>query len=115
MPPEPTREQLEICERFLVEPDAPLPDEKLGLGPMDSYPVNGLRHPHEPGTSGWFIWSGEEIDQADPSFFAPLHVGHLERRHPALLPYLALPPGWRFQIGPDYEDVWFDASLLDIE
>jgi hypothetical protein len=31
-----------------------------------------------------------------------------------MAPYLALPPGWRFLIAPDYEDVWFDESLLHI-
>ena len=25
---------------------------------------------------------------------------------------LALPPGWRFLLAPDYEDVWYDPSLL---
>ncbi|WP_438268855.1 immunity protein Imm33 domain-containing protein [Paraburkholderia youngii] len=26
--------------------------------------------------------------------------------------YLALPPGWRVLLAPDYEDVWFDGELL---
>jgi hypothetical protein len=28
--------------------------------------------------------------------------------------YLALPPGWRFLIATNHEDVWFDAALLDV-
>lgn len=32
---------------------------------------------------------------------------------PEVLPYLELPPGYRFIIdGKGYEDVWFDESLL---
>ncbi len=27
---------------------------------------------------------------------------------PEVLPYLALPPGWRFLIADGYEDGWFD-------
>jgi hypothetical protein len=81
---------------------------------MQGQPLNGLRHPPESGTSGWFVRAGDDIDQSDDAFFAPLHVSHLESRHPGLIRYLALPPGWRFQVAPDHEDVWFDASLLTL-
>ncbi len=47
-------------------------------------------------------------------FFVPLHVEHLGEWCPEAVPYLALPPGWRFLLAPDYEDVWFDATLLEI-
>lgn len=84
----------------------------VGVGPMDGLPINGLRHMPERGTSGWFIWAGAEIDQTDPSFFQPMHLAHLGSLYPGVVPYLALPPGWRWQIAPDHEDVWFDDSLL---
>ncbi|MBA3877977.1 MAG: hypothetical protein C0498_13850 [Anaerolinea sp.] len=74
------------------------------------YPLNGLRHPPSGDTSGWYIWVGEWAD--DPDFFAPLHIRHLVERCPQVLPYLALPAGYRFLLAPDYEDVWVDASLL---
>lgn len=76
-------------------------------------PLNGLRHPAETGTSGWFIWRGEELGTVD-DFFVPLHIAHLEAWCPEVVPYLALPPGWRFLLAPGYEDVWFDESLLNI-
>lgn len=76
-------------------------------------PVNGLRHPPVADTCGWYLWTGEEFsDEAD--FFQPLHVEHLVDRLPAALPYLGLPPGWRFLLAPGYADVWFDPSLLDL-
>jgi hypothetical protein len=78
---------------------------------MDGVPVNGLRHAPEPGTSGWFIWAGGAIDQSDDAYFRPVHMAHLEGMHPEVMPYLALPPGWRFQIAPGHEDVWYDATL----
>ena len=74
-------------------------------------PLNGLRMAPENGTSGWFIWAGEEFSDAD-DFFLPLHGEHLEEWAPAVLPYLALPPGWRFLIDGQYEDVWHDKDLL---
>lgn len=49
---------------------------------------------------------------SDPDFFQPLRVEHLTHWCPAVIPYLLLPPGYRFQIAPGHEDVWFDASLL---
>jgi hypothetical protein len=43
------------------------------------------------------------------------HQVYLIEQQPAVLKYLALPVGWRFQIdGQDYEDIWFDGSLLNI-
>lgn len=57
--------------------------------------------------------AGEILSKA-PDFFVPLHIGHLKDWYPSVLKYLGLPPGWRFLIAPGYEDVWFDAGLLEI-
>ena len=83
---------------------------KVKAGPE---PLNGLRHPPEADTPGWYIRRGEEFS-SDPDFFAPLHADHLDEWAPDAIAYLALPPGWRFLIAGDYEDVWFDSALLDI-
>lgn len=110
---EPTPAQRTICDRVGTAHAAAGGDAMVGVGPMDGQPINGLRHRPEGGTSGWFIWAGGEVDQADPSFFEPMHLAHLGSIHPGLVPYLALPPGWRWQIAPDHEDVWFDDRLLE--
>lgn len=34
-------------------------------------PINGLRHPSERDTTGWYIWAGEEISD-DPRAFKTL-------------------------------------------
>jgi hypothetical protein len=39
-------------------------------------------------------------------------VSHLGDWCPTAIPYLGLPPGWRFLIASDHEEVWFDESLL---
>ena len=77
-------------------------------------PLNGLRHPSENGTLGWYIWAGGEIN-TDPNLWDTIHVEHLEQKCPLVLKYLGLPPGWRFQIdNKGYEDVWEDKKLLII-
>jgi hypothetical protein len=74
-------------------------------------PLNGLRVASDAGTSGWFIWAGETLSE-DPGFFLPLHGLHLEEWAPSVLPYLGLPPGWRFLVAQGHEDVWKDEDIV---
>jgi hypothetical protein len=62
-------------------------------------PLNGLRINPSSDTTGWYFWAGQEKSD-DPDFFLPLHVEHLKTWCPEVLPYLSLPPGWRFLIAP---------------
>lgn len=107
--------QLEVCSRFDTEfVEAPLGStvgvsENIGSSTM---PMNGMRINPLGNSSGWFLWQGEELSQAD-DFFTPLHTSHLCQRCPSVVKYLGLPPGWRFLITLDYEDVWFDPTLLE--
>jgi len=110
-----TPEQFAVCRKYGAAPYPPLLQEKFGVSASvldGEYPLNGLRHAEEAGTSGWFIWSGEVLAQ-DDRFFLPLHGNHLTGTRPEVNRFLALPPGWRFLISADYEDVWFDQSLID--
>ena len=107
-------QQLGVCRRFGVLP-SPAPGH-MKVGISDSirsglFPINGLRHPPEGDTTGWYFWAGEELSDA-PDFFQPLHVEHLIDWCPAVIPYLQLPAGWRFLLAPGVEDVWEDPSLL---
>jgi hypothetical protein len=78
------------------------------------FPINGLRHPPEADTVGWYIWSGEKFPEDETGSFIPLCVKHLHDDYPKIATYLGLAPGWRFLIAPGYEDVWYDANLLNI-
>lgn len=108
--------QRQVCQKYGAS-HYPSPSHlKAGIARnvhAGAAPINGLRHPPAGDTTGWYIWAGEELSDA-PDFFEPLHVEHLVERCPEVLPYLGLPPGWRFLIAPDYEDVWYDESLLKI-
>lgn len=98
-----------------VDLEPPSPDVKLGISReamRGDLPVHGLRHPAERGTCGWYIWSGEY--SSEPDFFVPLHVSHLGEYRTDVLPFLDLPPGWRFYISPELRDVWHDPSLLNV-
>lgn len=110
-----TPAQRAVCARLGVTAVPAPADLKVGLARnvrTGLLPLHGLRHPPQGDTTGWYIWAGELSDADD--FFEPVHVGHLPEIRPAVLPYLALPPGWRFLVAPDYEDVWEDESLLDV-
>jgi hypothetical protein len=94
----------------------PTLDQKLGIArnvKSTLLPINGLRHPEVSGTCGWYIWAGEELKQED-DFFVPLHIEHLASWCPTIEHLLALPPGWRFLVAGEQEDVWFDPSLLNV-
>lgn len=113
MPTAREAQQAAVCKRFAAIPLPADPAEKVGIALQTHgrLPLNALRTHPENTTCGWYLWWGEEMG-SDAGFFQPLHVHHLDRRCPEILPYLALPPGWRVQLAPDHEDVWFDDALL---
>jgi hypothetical protein len=111
-----SREQRDLCLRYGAAYEPASNAEKIGIARNvreGMKPIHGLRHPPVGETSGWYIWAGDEPDQA-PDFFVPLHVEHLDEWCPQAVRFLGLPPGWRFLIADDYEDVWEDPTLLEI-
>ena len=112
------QQQRQVCEQYQVDFCPPAKGSKLGIARdvvrKDILPLNGLRHPVVRDTCGWYIWRGEEIPQDDDDYFDPMHVSHLPEECPEALPFLALPPGWRFLVAGDYVDVWYDESLLNV-
>lgn len=107
--------QAAICRRVGAEFQPAEPHLKVGLAiaTLSGQPINGLRHPSEGDTTSWYIWGGGTLSPTD-DFFEPVHVDHLAELLPRVLPYLGLPPGWRFLLAPGVDDVWFDSALLDL-
>lgn len=106
---------MQRCSRYGLAPVAWPPHLKVGIARNvrdGVLPINGLRHLPVGDTTGWYIWAGEE-PSLDPEFFVPLHVAHLAEWCPAALRFLGLPPGWRFLVSGDHEDVWEDPALRD--
>jgi len=108
--------QKQVCRKYRADFYPSPSDLKVGIATNirdGIVPINGFRHPPQSDTTGWYIYAGENLSQ-DAGFFKPLHVEHLHDWCPRIEKYLGLPPGWRFLVAGDYEDVWFDESLLDI-
>ena len=104
----------EVCDKCGVDPITPEAGSKLGvaLKTLGQEPINGLRHPPEGETNGWYIWCGDSLSESD-DFFQPLHIEHIDDYLPLVKKYLDLPPGYRFQIdSKNYEDIWFDSDLF---
>lgn len=111
-------DQLQICDKYSVKYTPTDMNFLIGISENTdgkNVPINGLRHPKQGDSSGWYIWSGKELPQ-DKSFFKPFHAHHLVERCPQALRFLGLPVGYRFLIDNDgYMDVWYDPSLLDVK
>jgi hypothetical protein len=106
--------QQELCARFGADFFGCDLHLKVGIARNVKdglHPINGMRIEPENDTCGWYIWAAEEFSQAD-DFFVPLHAEHLADWAPLVIPYLGLPPGWRFLVTEKYEDVWEDRQLL---
>jgi hypothetical protein len=108
--------QLELCRKYGAAFLGVEPNSKLGAAPSiktNLLPLNGLRHPPEDETNGWYLWSGINFPDKDDGFL-PLHASHIVQWNSLAIKYLGLPPGWRFLTDGAYEDVWFDEALLEI-
>lgn len=110
------QKQQQICNQFKV-PFTPVMDGEIIGVAIDSIndknlELNGLRHPPQGKTAGWYIWRGEFQETED--FFKPMHVQHLLAVAPEAIKFLGLPPGWRFLKKYTYEDIWYDPALLNI-
>ncbi|HSW97259.1 MAG TPA: hypothetical protein VLF89_05525 [Candidatus Saccharimonadales bacterium] len=109
-------EQKKICEKYSAKFTPTDLNSMLGISDNTdgvNIPINGLRHPQEGDSSGWYIWSGKEFfERAD--FFKPSHAKHLKTNCSMILKFLGLPPGYRFLYTGDYLDIWYDPELLKI-
>lgn len=105
---------IDVCARFGAAPSRPSSSDEVGIAlqTLHLLPLNALRHAPADGTCGWYIWAGDLSN--DPEFFSALHVEHLQAHLPKLIPYLDLPPGWRVQLAPGLEDVWFDEGIRNV-
>jgi hypothetical protein len=105
--------QQRICRTYGVEFVPPVPGSKVGIAlrTLDQVPLHGMRVPPTETTCGWYLHAGEEWSDAD-DFYQPLCVDHLEKYCKLALPFLGLPPGWRFITDAHgYMDVWHESAL----
>lgn len=107
--------QREICDRFGAPFTDCYPDLRIGLAPnltAATRNLNGVRVDPCGDACGWYLWAGDE--QAEPpEFYVPLRVQSVQTWAPLALPFLALPPGWRFLLRNGEVKVWKDLTLLE--
>lgn len=99
-----------------VEPRRPMPEDGMGLAmeTLRDLPLNGVRYLHPEGSSGWYIWGGQEQRQT-ADFYTAIKVRDVADYLPNIKPFLDLPPGFCFLIDKGgQQKVWFDGSLLDV-
>jgi hypothetical protein len=110
----------ELAGRFEVDGGAELnltvpdPNAEVMVGwdfDPRNLPFTARHFPPDGPRNGWVLWAGAE-PVAYPGYL-PVRTGEVIRWLPQVAPYLQLPPGWSFQIAPDYEDVWEEPELLD--
>jgi hypothetical protein len=106
--------QMVFCAEMKVDFEAAPTDWVSGFASQTKglKPLNGLRHPATPGTTGWYLWCGEESSEAK-DFYQPTHTEHLYQDYPMVAKFLGLPAGYRFLVTEDHFDVWFDPALLN--
>jgi len=110
MPETLSAQQQSICRTYGAAFDPPVAGTKVGIAlqTMGRLPVHGVRLSPTETTCGWYIYAGEEWSE-DPSFYQPLCVEHLPKYCEVALPFLGLPPGWKFMAdGLGFVDVWYE-------
>ncbi len=107
-------QQQRVCDQHGAEFFPPVAGSRVGIAiqTLGLQPLNGMRIDPHGGACGWYLWAGGEPSNAD-DFYQPMCIEHLTDYCPAAIPFLALPPGWRFLTDGKYDDVWYDASLTE--
>ena len=98
-----------VCAKYCAPFHACADDERVGVAvtTLKCEPIYGVRRTNEDGSACWYIWGGPRSTATD--FYQPLCAGHISDLIPMVLPYLALPPGYKFIIDRNgFEDVWFE-------
>ena len=106
--------QRRVCRAYGVEYVPPAPRSKVGIAlqTLDRRPIHSVRLPPTETTCGWYIFAGDEWSD-DPDFYKPLCVEHMPEYCKFALPFLGLPPGWRFHTdGKGDYGASFDGRVL---
>ena len=104
-------QQQRVCRTYGADSHPPPPGSKIGIAlrTLGRLPIHGVRVTPSGSTCRWYIHAGDEWSD-DPDFYQPLCIEHLAEYCKPALPFLCLPPGWRFMTdGEGFVDVWYEA------
>ena len=104
------RAQRRACERHGAAFSPPTSDQlcAVSLGVFEGDPVQGVRYQAPSHISGWYLTT--ERYNGHHTSLRVEHVAHLVNARPDIAQLLALPPVYRFSVGPRTE-VWFDPAV----
>ncbi|WP_259368131.1 MULTISPECIES: hypothetical protein [unclassified Colwellia] len=71
--------------------------------------MEGVRYPSPEHMSGWWLTTDEYDGNIDS--LVTVHFQHIIEKRPELALYMALPFGYRFNLGGESEHVWFDQEV----
>lgn len=83
----------------------------ISQGVYEGMPVEGVRYPSPNHMSGW--WLTTDDYDGDANSLKTVHYCHIQKARPDIAIYMALPFGYRFQIGGSDESVWFDQTVAN--
>ena len=104
------KDQHVICKAYEADFQPPRPDKLtvISKGVLEGLPVQGVRYPSPDHMSGWWITTAQYEGNIDT--LTHEHTYHITAARPDLAKYLALPPGFRFDLS-SFEDVWLDEKI----
>lgn len=105
------KEQHQACELYHAEFAPPRPDKltAISVGVMEGLPVQGVRYPWQEHMSGWLLVT-EKWDRNTKSL-TNHHTYHVTAARPDLVPFIALPVGFRFAL-TNGQRAWLDPEVL---
>lgn len=107
----PIEAQRKLCEKYgvMFSPCAPEDRAGVAVATLQQEPIYGVRKKNPDGSSSWYVWGGPHSPSSD--FYQPLCASHLLELLPFAVPYLGLPPDYKFIIDHSgYEDVWKEEA-----
>jgi hypothetical protein len=105
--------QHSICKRVGAdfEPPSPAQMVSISVGVLEGQrPLEGVRYPAPPHMSGWYLTT--KTYSGDIKDLRVEHLCHVTAKRPELTRYLALPPGFRFNLSKTADEVFFDRAVL---
>ena len=104
--------QIDCCKHYGADANF-IRDDQLIVISKGIYegktPVEGVRYPSPNHMTGWWLTT-DEYDGNTESL-QTVHSYHVCEKRPDLAIYLALPFGFRFNLGGTEEYVWYDEDV----
>lgn len=103
--------QKDCCDHYRADFSPVGPEQMVVIsnGVYEGKPIDGVRYPSPAHMSGW--WLTTDDYSGDVKSLLTVHFQHIKEKRPEVAIYMALPYGYRFQLGGEEERVWFDERV----